>query len=263
MALSLLVAVIYGCSDRATSPGQRKPMEIAVSLKEFGMSSNVTRITLKVTGAGFDSIMLDTGIVNGLARFDIEVPFGRARVFELSAFSEAQILLYHGVDTVDVSAGSITEVPIYMSPQVPMIKISPMYQNIGFAQPSSFFSIEVYNVDSLFGLSLRVEIDSTVIHLDSAFAGGYLGNAENVLFFSQLFSDYIPIGYTMRGNQQPQGVSGSGEIGRVYYTAKSSGTTALTINPGTLKLIDWQGNPLPRQRQLYIENGAVEVRSGS
>jgi len=49
---------------------------------------------------------------------------------------------------------------------------------------------------------------------------------------------------------------------QIVYTALSVDTMALeiveTVNLAPI-LIDWRGNRLPREGQLYIENGEVEV----
>lgn len=151
----------------------------------------------------------------------------------------------------------MTEVSVYMRPQVPMIKITPIYNSISSFGQEGTLSVEVYNIDSLFGISLRLEVDSSIMAFLGAEAGDFLGIAENTLFFVQPYPHYLPIGYTMRGNNgQPMGVTGSGLITKVNYIAKKVGKTPVTINPAYLRLIDWQNDTLP---QPYIENGEVEI----
>jgi len=255
----LATLMIGGCASTPTNPDNSQNVSIAASFKQLGIGSNVSRVVLEVSGSGFTTMTQDLDIANGLVRAEVDVPFGRNRVFTLTAYA-GQTALYYGADTADVSASAVTEVSIYMRPQVPMIKITPIYSSISGIDQDGTLSVEVYNVDSLFGISLRLEVDSSIIEFLSAEAGDFLGTAENTLFFVQPYPHYLPIGYTMRGNNgQPMGVTGSGLITTVDYISKKVGKTPVTINPAYLRLIDWQGNALPRQGQIYIENGEVEI----
>jgi hypothetical protein len=256
---------LVGCSSNPVGSKQEKQVAVSASLKELGMGQSVTRVVLTVTSADFPAITSELAIVNGLVYAELEIPFGPARVFDLSAFNTDSVRLYHGVDTSDVSAGPITEVSIYMLPQVTMLKISPLYKLIGTPGRSGFFDIEIYNIDSLFGVALRVEIDSSILRFDSCKAGGFLGTPATTIFFYRLIPDrpdnLLPLAYSIRGNQQAQGVTGSGRIARVFYTARKAGKSALTIDASKAVLSDWRLEPLPRQGQLYIENGEVEVNA--
>jgi hypothetical protein len=253
------IILIGGCASTPTNPDDSQNVSIEASFKKLGIGSGISRVVLEVRGSGFQTMTQDLGISNGIVRAEVDVPFGTNRVFALTAYA-GQTALYYGADTADVSASAVTEVSIYLRPQVPMIKITPIYSstsNIGY---EGTLSVEVYNVDSLFGISLRLEVDSSLIEFSSAEPGGFLGTAENTLFFVQAYSHYLPIGYTMRGNNgQPMGVTGSGLIASINYITKKIGKTAVTINPAYLRLIDWQGIALPRQGQIYIENGEVEI----
>jgi hypothetical protein len=254
----VIVLLLAGCASKSFDAASGRPVTISTSFKQLGIGANITRIVLDITGSGFSPMSQELSIANGLVRADVDVPFGTARIFELTAFG-GETVLYQGADTVDVSTSSVTEVSIYMRPQVPMIKINPLYGARSMEVQNGEFSVEVFNVDSLFGIAFRLEVDSTVIQFTGAEAGGFLGGADSTLFFAQMYPHYLPVGYTLRGNQQPMGLSGSGKIARVTYTAKKAGTSPVTINPSYVKLIDWQGRTLPRQGQIYIESGEVEI----
>ena len=254
----LAILLIGGCASTPTDPDNLQNVSIGASFKQLGIGSNISRVLLEISGSGFTTIAQDLEITNGLVKADVEVPFGTGRVFALTAYA-GQTALYYGADTADVSASAITEVFVYMQPQVTMIKITPMYDSISNIGIEGTLRVEVYNVDSLFGLSLRLEVDSSIIEFlhDSAEAGDFLVPRDNTLFNAWVFPHYVALGYTMRGNNgQPMGVTGSGLIATVKYVAKKVGKTPVTINPAFLRLIDWQGNALP---QIYIENGEVEV----
>jgi hypothetical protein len=257
----LAILLIGGCASTPADPDNSRSVSIGASFKQLGIGSNISRVLLEISGSGFTTITQDLDITNGIVRAEVEVPFGMNRVFALTAYAGQTALYYGDTADVSVSASAITEVSIYMHPQVPMIKITPMYSSISSIGIEGTLRVEVYNVDSLFGLSLRLEVDSSIIEFlheeyMSVEAGDFLGTAENTLFFPHAYPHYLSISYVMQGDRQPKGVTGSGLIATVKYVAKKVGKTPVTINPAYLRLIDWQGNALP---QIYIENGEVEV----
>jgi hypothetical protein len=213
---------------------------------------------LEISGSGFTTMTQDMEINNGLARAEVEVPFGTSRVFALTAYA-GQTVLYYGADTADVSASAVTEVSVYMRPQVPMIKITPIYSSVSNIGGEGTLTVEVYNIDSLFGISLRLEADSTIMAFQSAESGDFLIPRDSTLFSAWVFPHYVGLGYTLEGDRQPKGITGSGLIATVKFVTKKVGTTSVTIDPAFLRLIDWQGNAIPRQGQIYIESGEVEI----
>lgn len=232
------------------------------------MGTSVRSVVLSVSGEGFSKITKELSIIGGLIQVEMEVPYGRSREFALSAFNADSILLYYGAVTTDVNATSLTEVSIYMSPnpRVTMLKISPLYKSVGALEQVDSFDIELFNLpetDSLFGIAMRIEIDSTIISFNSCKAGGFLGTQAEAFLYPRLFPDYLAFGYSILGNQQPQGVTGSGKIARVYYTAKRAGSTTLRISRTNLTLTDWEMDSLPNihPSDVVLENGEVVVHA--
>ncbi len=250
--------MIGGCASTPTNLDNSQNVSIGASFKQLGIGSNISRVLLEISGSDFSTMTQNLDISNGIVRAEVEVPFGTNRVFALTAYA-GQTALYYGADTSDVSASAVTEVSIYMRPQVPMIKITPIYSSISSIRQEGTLSVKVYNVDSLFGISLRLEADSSIIEFLSAEAGDFLVPRDSTLFSAWVFPHYVALGYTLEGDRQPKGITGSGLITTVRYVAKKVGTSSVTINPVYLRLIDWQGNTLPREGQIYIENGEVEI----
>jgi hypothetical protein len=259
LTVILIVASIAGCGSRTTDPGNSQLVEFSTSLKQLGMSGNITRVLLEVSGSGFSTISTDLSITQGVVHAEVEVPYGTGRIFALTAYA-GTTALYHGTDTADVSTGSVTEVSIYMRPQVPMIRITPTYTKVVGVGQESTLQVEVFNVDSLFGLSFRLETDTSVIRFDGADAGTFLGGPETTLFFAFPYRNYLAAAYTMRGlDGQPDGMTGSGLVATVRFYAKVVGTAPVTFVPANLLLIDRHGQELPREGQVYMESGEVEI----
>ncbi|MCK4858185.1 MAG: hypothetical protein KAT58_09470, partial [candidate division Zixibacteria bacterium] len=130
------------------------------------------------------------------------------------------------------------------------------------------FKVMIHHIDSLFGIALRIRYDPEIISITGVIPGDVFSSAD-FIFFPWVDSDYVALGYSLQARQDtlgvnlPQGVSPrSATIAEIVYEARGLGPTTLNFlqeEGKSPKLIDWQGNPLPRQEHLYIENGEVEV----
>ncbi len=257
VALSIMsVALLVGCAGSGTNP-QSSAIAISALMKDLGLGTQVTRVQLQVTGDGFEPITADGALAHGEVRFEVEVPFGENRIVQLSAFNSASVLLYRGADTVDVISGQVTEVTVNMLPQVAMVKVTPLFREINSAQ-NAVFAVNVFNVDSLFGVSFRVDFDSLLLSVVDADPGNVFAG-QSPLFLRVQRSGYVALAISLKGNQQPQGISVDGSLATFEVQPLGVGTSALTINPETIELIDWQGNSLPHSESLYIENGEVQI----
>ncbi len=255
--LFLLLALLVGCSGSSPNSSGSREVVISALLKEAGLGENITTIVLAVSGEGFETTTHELDIIDGVATITIDVPIGEARTFEMTAFNSTDVALYRGSSIADVFAGSTTEVDIKLEPLVPMIRVSPMFSQAS-GDIAKNISIFVHNVDSLFGASFRLEYDTALVEVVTVTAGNVFAG-EDALFFTQTRPGYVAVAYTIKGNQAAQGVSNDGTIAVISLAPKAAGTSLLRIPPETLSLIDWQGNLLPREGILYIEEGEIRI----
>lgn len=263
-ALRIILALVVlglwlGCSGEKPNASGSKEIVISSPLKDYGLGANISSIILAISGDGFESFTRELEITDGEATGVVDVPLGEHRTFEMTAFDAEDVALYRGSTSADVFAGSVTEVIIHMSPLVPMIRVSPMFTTTDISSPQSV-RIYVHNVDSLFGVSLRLEYDTSVVTFASASAGS-LFDGEDPIFFTLARPGYLAIAYTLKGNQSPQGVSDDGSVAIIQFTPRAAGRSYLRIPALTASLVDWQGNALPRSGNLYIEEGEFEVEA--
>ncbi len=257
ITLFLLLALLVGCSGNSPNSGGSKEVVISSLLKEAGLGENITRIALVVSGEGFEATSHELDIIDGVATITIDVPIGEARTFEMTAFNNTDVALYRGSTIADVFAGSTTEVDIIMAPLVPMIRVSPMFSQTS-GETEQTISVFVHNIDSLFGASFRLEYDTALVEAVTVTAGNIF-TGEEALFFTQTRPGYVAVAYTIQGNQSAQGVSNDGTIAVINLAPKAVGTSFLRIPAATLSLIDWQGNLLPREGILFIEEGEIRI----
>lgn len=260
LILILVISGLWlGCSTDAPNSSGSKEIVISSLLKDYGLGANIASIVLTVSGEGFESFSREMAIVDGEATSVIDVPLGEDRTFAMTALDAEDVGLYSGSTVADVFAGSATEVIIKMNPLVPMIRVSPMFTTTDVSSPQTI-RIYVHNVDSLFGVSLRLEYDTSVVTFASASAGS-LFSGQDPIFFTLNRPGYLAIAYSLKGNQSPQGVSEDGTVAVIQFTPRAAGRSYLRIPALTASLVDWQGQALPRSGNLYIEEGEFEVEA--
>lgn len=257
LSLIAMLALVAGCSSNSPNSGGSKEVVISSLLKEAGLGANITEILLVISGDGFETITHELDIIDGVATITTDVPIGEDRLFEMTAFNNAGVPLYKGSAIADVFAGDVTEIDIKMEPLVPMIRVSPMFSEVGIEENKSI-SVFVHNIDSLFGASFRLEYDTALVEVVSIVAGNVF-TGKDALFFTQTRPGYVAVAYSIKGNQSAQGVSVDGTIAVITIAGKAAGTSPLQIPQETLSLIDWQGNSLPREGILFIEEGEIRI----
>jgi len=259
-ALVLLAAAAIAGSCSSTPTGQSNDVVVQASMKQLGLGLSVTRVELLVVGETTFEETQNGQLEDGLVTFRVEdVPTGETISFTMSAYNASQVVLYSGTYEGQFSPGVDATIDIQLTPQVPLVRVTPVFDQIGGAAGNGEISIEVRNVDNLFGISFRLEFAPNVVQVGDVTQGPLFGSSQTI-FFSRTETDYVAVGVTMQGSQSPQGVDGGGVVATIEIQPGSAlGRSDLTINPETLQLVDWQGNLLPLTGQLYIDNGEVQV----
>lgn len=249
------ILIISGCSN-STSPDYTMPVSLSSIFEEGQLASSISRVNLTVTMADVVVLTQDLSFADGAVEDVVEVPPGQNILFTLNAYDSSGRLLYSGNATADVGLGSDIEVNIQMVPQVLMLKVDPLFQQ-GATNATSpyYFDVYVYNVEDLFGASFRIEYSPEVISPTSVEIGDFLG--DQPISFVRMDTDYVAVGITRIQGQA--GVSGSGHLARVYFTAINDGTSDLSFNPETVSLGDPDGNPVNGFSTLALEWGQVLV----
>ncbi len=256
-ALALLL-VIASCSTSPT--GQSNDVVVRASLKQLGVGTSVARVVLDVSSESGYEETLESTLEDGLVTFRVEdIPIGEPINFVMSAFNAQNVLLYSGEQTESFSPGDDATIDILLLPQVPLARVTPVYSRINGASGSSTINVIVSNVDDIFGASFRIEFNPNIVQIGDVEEGSLFDGSET-LFLSRVESNYVAVAITLQGSGSAQGIDGGGVIASIELLPGSSlGASALTINPETLRLVDWQGNTLPTSGSLYIDNGEVEV----
>ena len=257
--LSVAIAALMLSSCATTPTGQGNQIVVQASAKQSGLTDDVTAVRLMISGTGIEDIVEEGNFVDGVVTFEVEVPSSVDLTFTMSALDIEGTVLFEGTQVTNLAPGVSTNIDITMTPQVPMVRVTPRYSQIGSGIASGELTVEVSNVDNLFGVSFRIEFDSSIVKIGDVTEGS-LFNPNQTIFFSRNEGNYVAVASTMQNSQTPQGVDGGGTVAIFQLLPGTSpGISELTINPETLRLIDWQGNDLPPSGQLFIESGEVET----
>jgi len=177
----------------------------------------------------------------------------------LEALDSSNRVIYSGDTTASIIGGEITELQINLYPVVFLLKLDPMYQEVG---ESCTVDVKLYNVGSLFGISFRVEFDPSILLCTDAESGDFLGPLESTIFFSKVdtLRGYVAVGYSgIQGSGS--GVSGSGTLARIWFkpVPGATGEDSLTFNEETLTFYDQDGENQGLRNTVYIHNAQVLV----
>jgi len=168
----MAVCLLCGCTEKLVNDRQNENVQLNMKTT-FTTSAGVDAIqTFVLTVAADDidpTIRVELPLVEGKFQAEVMVPAGRNRVFTLLALDEGGAVLYRGVTVMDIFPSSDGEPPtvtIEMTPEVPMVRITPHYLDLPMGSSFSF-DVEVFNLPDLDEISYEFSHLSTVADLDS------------------------------------------------------------------------------------------------
>jgi len=124
--------------------------------------------------------------------------------------------------------------------------VSPLYLE---TDRNFLVSLEIYNVNNLFGISGRLLFNSSILRVDSV-KKGFIWDGDDILF-NVIKGDTIIFAVTKQRGESS--ITGSGEVLKIYFSTLSSGS--LYIQPDNIWLSDKDGLylPLPEIKKSYVE----------
>lgn len=261
---ALVLLLLTGCGSNPADQG-KATLTIQTVVSGFASASSIDSVGLRVSGDDFDPILMATEFVDGEVVFQLELPYGTDRLFEMWASSEGTVL-FAGDTTTDVTAGAATKVDVFLEPQVTMMRVAPAFREIEISGQDTL-DIMLHLVDSVFALAFTVEYDPEVISIAyDTFAvkrGDFFD--DSAIFFHHrdpATPGQRSFSLTLKGDGTAQGVSGTGTLVRLIFTALVPGRTTIDFLDFADQrpiMINWRGESLPRTGELYIEPGEVQV----
>lgn len=154
-----LAAIIgaFGCGKKIV--GQTEPSRVTISaqLPIPTASMAITLAVLEVSTPDSAVVAVDTlNLVEPYLLGEVIVPVGLDRLFRISVYDESEVLIYGGSQIADVFPDTIIELDILLRPMVPMINISPRYQEL-FMNEDIIIDINIFNIPNLTSLTFNIE----------------------------------------------------------------------------------------------------------
>lgn len=166
------VCLAGGCTEKLVNDRQDENVQVQMktSFTAAEAVDQITTFTLTVEAEDIDpAIQVSLPLVEGKFQAEIQVPAGRNRIFTLLAFDDGGAVLYRGITVMDVfpsSGGASPTVTIQLSPEVPMIRVTPHYQE--YSMGASFtVDVEVFNLPELDEITFELSHESRVVNMDS------------------------------------------------------------------------------------------------
>ncbi len=171
---------ITGCAKKVVNEVDSAKLGISIPISASKLAAATDYGVLTITAADLDSaIVKEMMVVAGnliLVGDTMTVPTGPGRTFTIEGYMQIEgppVLLYSGSQTIDVTPG-LTYLNIELTPAVPMINLSPHFQEGFFFDVgilSDTFAIEVYahGIDSLTSVTIETAWGNGPLYpLDSA-----------------------------------------------------------------------------------------------
>jgi len=271
MLLCLLAACFApGCplADRSTAPATETVLKIRLTDPSPQLASLISIVTLSVC-EGFDTTCtasVDTSALEGgEVEFRLDPENLGLSTFVLRAFTSGDILLFRGWDTLRIAESFRDTLNIRLWPTVLMLRPSPLFQRVSLLGGSLVdVSVDVHNVDTLFGASFRLFYDTALLSFVGDEEGDFLKGGDPSAELISLSLDegegYIAhaISRTRQTGGDLSGVSGSGRLVTFTFEKKKAGTADITLG-GAIRLERPDGALVTGFDALILETGQVEI----
>ena len=174
LSLFLLALLMGGCTQNGVDNHTGKNMQIAIRFSGSVKAITDWQYRVIVSGEGMPTTTYPLTYLDGYLMGEFDVPAGPKRRFVIEVYQTIPggvQVIYRGERTIDVVADEINsqlaEIPIVLTPVVPMIRTSPVYNQ---AYPGGTFAVDVllYNVTNVSQISFQVHYDPLAVIPTSA-----------------------------------------------------------------------------------------------
>lgn len=267
-----LMVVISGCGDSPTGGGGSVALKMNVQLETPVLASQIEVVTLTIRYGSLPPVGPDTlNFADGAIDDTVSVAPGDTVTFILRALDGAGLVLYEGREGPRmVQAGSTLSLNILLRPAVLMLRAGPLHQDVELpGQNLVEVTVDIYNVDSLFGASFRVHYDTTVLEFDNVTEGTFLKGTSvqnpipTLAILLKDSSDFVAYSVTrLRQAGAPlPGVSTEttpGRLATLRFSKKRAGTSDITFEP-TAQLVNPSGHLVRNHTSLVLESATVRI----
>lgn len=265
LSVVLAIVILFGCSEKGVNEDTAPSITLSMKITEPALIETIREFRLIVTAPDMKRIERSLTLQGQYVVGEVRVPAGRERKFDVRALDETERTIYQGDTTLDIEAGTAIVLNISLYPQVPLVKLSPRFLQV---PPDTTFALDlkVFNIDSLYGISLKIYFGNYVVRPDSAIAGPNLD--PRLIYLNQLDYDSGFYAFAIRQIDEisPIVVDGEGNdtLARVFFSSfypeADTERAELTIEVMELTRIV---NSVPVEvpvEDIFADRSVIEVR---
>lgn len=152
---------ISGCAKKIVNESESAKLAVRVPISAAKLAAATQYGRLTITAPDIDSALVREMMVVGgnlvLVGDTVTVPVGPARTISIEGFGSEGLLLYSGTQTIDVSPG-VTYLEIRLTPAVPMVNLSPHFQQATFFGDTFAIDVYAHGIDSLTSIDFNMNV---------------------------------------------------------------------------------------------------------
>lgn len=182
LVAAAMLFFIGGCSEKIINDSSPGDTTIKLAVKWAGISeaSFISQFRIVVTAEDIvEPLIFPMVVEDGYLIGAAVVPSGADRLVAVEALDKDGIVLYRGEQTIDVGFASYTELDIDMFPTVPMVYITPHYQDVIMGNQFAI-DIVVHNIPGLSSMTVDFGIGSSPTNFLSLAKGADLDDSADV-----------------------------------------------------------------------------------
>ncbi|MFH2048365.1 MAG: hypothetical protein ABIJ12_02875, partial [bacterium] len=273
---SLIVLILISslilpqCSNKGTN--NQTPGNVGMDLKltPSALLQMASQLHILITAEDMDTIEVfiplseEDGYIYSQ---EIEVPAGLDRLFVVEVLDADGVVLYRGEETADVGDGVNIELPIFLEPQVSLMKLNPRF-NHKMANSLLNLTFEVFYIEGLYEIVFRVYYDNDVLEFIDASIDPSINESTTDLFYSNVYPPSSGLSYiltTLKGTNYSPIVDavGNGQLVNFVFRCKEITnpveSTYLFLDYITMRDPSPSGFPPLLKDPLMIDSSLVKI----
>ncbi len=257
LALGALIVTVGGCAEKIEGPGATANITVQLGAKAGPRTSYL----LTVFADDFDTLMVPMTPAAGQVVASLTIPSGADRHFRVEARDVLGTVLYRGDAVRNVSAFQPLDLTIAMAPVVPMLYLTPHFDQVALGDGFSF-TIRAHGLTELTGVDVALALAGFQKRVTSAIIDTVELPAEQVERGTTLA--YDPGGdanvFITLSNSNPV-VDAGGDAALVVVRCRTQDTWAAdadtTLEP-EMSLEALRGTAVPLD-SLYLDTAQVRI----
>jgi len=168
--LFISIIILPQCSNKSTNNAMPGNVGMDLKLTSQELLQMVSQLHIVITADDMDTIEITIPLSEEdgyVFSQEIQVPSGADRLFVVEVLDVNGVVLYRGEITASVGDGVNLELPIFLEPQVSLMKLNPRF-NHKMSNSLLNLTFEVFNIEDLYEIYFKVSYELHLLEFVSA-----------------------------------------------------------------------------------------------